>query len=97
MIVNRRTFIVKNGRMDEAVEILQSPRDFMENVPPHRMYVSAMGTFNLLAMELEFENYTEYEAFWIAFGKASGRPAMMEKWFDVTLEGGTNEIWELVE
>ena len=96
MIVNRRTFNVKKGRIREAVELLKTPLDFLDSKPlTMRIYISNIGTFDQVAFEQEFENLTEYEKSVSAFAAAPGTPALMEKWLDVTLEGGTNEIWIL--
>ena len=95
MIVNRRTFKVTDP--DKAVALLKGPNDYLGTLPTFRIYSSNIGTWNLVVLEQEFENLTEYEKFWDNFSKAPETPALMEEWQKVTLPGGTNEIWNLEE
>ena len=80
MIVNRRTFKVKKGRMQEAATLLRTGGDYMDNIPPYRIYTSSIGTFNLLVLEQEFENLAAYEKFWNAHNTAPETPALMGLW-----------------
>ena len=95
MIVNRRTFVVKRGCMEEAVALLVADRERIGG--KHRIYVSNIGPFDTIAIELEGENLEEYEKGWAEWGATPEAATFLEKWHDLTESGGTNEIWTLVE
>ena len=59
MIVNRTTVTVKQGRMQELVELLNEGRKQIGYKV--RLYQSDLGTRNQLAYELEFEDMAAYE------------------------------------
>jgi len=91
MFVNRRTFIAKRGKMDEAIAFVKEGMDW-----PHaaRVYASDLGLFDTFAVEFEFENLAEYERL-MKEAMATATPEWWEKWFSLTENGGTNEIWRL--
>ena len=95
MIVNRLTVTVKQGRMQEVVELLNEGRKQVGFKV--RLYQSDLGNRNQIAYELEFEDYAAYDKFWKEWFALPETPAFLEKWNDITEAGGTNEIWWLVE
>lgn len=96
MLVNRRTFMVKTGRVEEAAKLLKAGEKYHKHVPTNRIYISDIGTYNQVVLELEFENMTEYERFWAEWEASPDLEAFMKKWHKVT-KGGISEIWQLVE
>jgi hypothetical protein len=99
MIVNRRTFHVKPGCESQAVEWLSNEAKaekarggFLGHV---RIYVTSIGQFDQVAFEIEFESLAEYETFWATWGARPTTPALMEKWYELIVSGGTNEVWDL--
>jgi hypothetical protein len=95
MIVNRRTFIVKRGHMDEVIALIQA--EFKRTNTAPRLYVPETGTFNTIAMEWEIENLADYEKSWAEYFASPETAKFMEKWNELTETGGTNEIWKLVK
>jgi hypothetical protein len=97
MIVNRRTFDVKPGRMQEAVELVRKAQAALREdglTGAIRSYVSRIGTLGQLSTEGEYESLTEYGKVWARFSARPTTPAFMEKWYEV-VKGGTNEIWTI--
>jgi hypothetical protein len=101
MIVNRRTFIVKPGLEQTAIEWLQQEIAAEQARGPlpgkWRVYYSSIGRFNQLAFESEYESLAAYEQFWATW---FSRPECQEanRQFIKLLEsGGTNEIWTLID
>jgi hypothetical protein len=98
MIVNRRTFVVKGGRTDDAKVLTQ---ESLRAKPigmtrPLRWYVIEFGPWDHLALETEFETLAEYErltAEWLA----NLSPEFWKRWNEVMTIGGSNELWTLVE
>ena len=61
MLVNRRTWVVKRGRMREALELFKVEGKRIDSHTPMRLYAPNIGSFDLLALELEFESLEAYE------------------------------------
>ena len=95
MIVNRRTFVVKRGCMEDIVALCIAERE--RSILPYRIYVPEIGPFDVIAFEFEFENLQEYERAWAEWLGAPDAAEFMAKWYDLTEPGGTNEIWTLAE
>jgi hypothetical protein len=97
MIVNRRTFAMKRGCMEEVVALVKA--DWERNSWPHarRLYTPNIAPFGVMVVELEFENLAEYEKSWAEWFASPEGVAFMEKWVTLTRSSGTNEIWNLVE
>jgi hypothetical protein len=95
MIVNRRTFIVKKGKMDELVALLVNSRPNEEY--RSRIYHSMFGPFDTVAVEFEAR---DMEGLNRAFEEASSDTdwgEFMTKFDELTVPGGSNEIWMLAE
>jgi hypothetical protein len=97
MLVNRRTFIVKNGCWDEAVAMAVAEVQRVGFPRATRLYVPKIGPFSTLVFEAEFESLAEYEKFWAEYFASPEGVAFNEKLDTVTESGGTNEIWALVD
>lgn len=98
MIVNRRTFNVKQGHMDELLALLKAAKEqFSTSAHAWRNYAPEIGRFDVLAMEFEYESLQQYEEDWAEWGTTPESAAFLEKWYQLTESGGSNEIWRLVE
>jgi hypothetical protein len=81
--------------MKEAVALQVAERE--RTGIASRIYISSIGPFDILAVELEGENLEEYEKGWAEYFASPEAAQFLEKWYKVTETGGTNEIWNLVE
>jgi hypothetical protein len=95
MIVNRRTNIVKTGRLEEAAALAKAERERLDG--QWRIYVSNIGPYDTIAHEFWFESLQEYETSWSEWFATPEADAFLEKWNDLIEPGGANEIWNLVE
>lgn len=95
MIVNRRIFISKQGQEEKVVEVLKSGLAFLPYQPAYRLYISDIGPFNQIALEIEFKDLAEYERFWTGATENSTED-WWKAWFSATDTGGHNEIWKLM-
>ena len=95
MIVNRVSVTVKQGRMEELVELLKEGRK--QGGYNARLYQSHLGNRDQIAYEFEFEDYAAYDKFWTEWYALPDTPAFLEKWNEITKAGGTNELWWLIE
>jgi hypothetical protein len=101
MYINRRTFPMKQGAMEPAIELF---KDLVKDgkaanlpVAPRevKLLTAYFGPFDLLVMEVEFEDLASYESYW---GEVFGHPLMVaffEKWNTLNNGGGANELWEV--
>jgi hypothetical protein len=94
MIVNRRTFIAKQGQAEKVVEILRNGLEFVPFKPSYRLYISDIAPFSLVALEVEFKDLAEYDRFWTGATEKSTE-SWWKAWFEATDNGGQNEIWKL--
>jgi hypothetical protein len=94
MIVNRRTFVAKRGHLQEAVALLKQEADKMGMGDSGRIYVPEIAPFDFIATEMEFKDWDAYHKFW---GEWSPGEAFWTRWYALTENGGTNEVWRLVE
>lgn len=101
MIVNRRTFNVKVGCMEEAVALvlgeIAADSERGGYTGRIRVYTSSIGTFDQMAVEWEYQDLAEYEEMWAEWAALPTTAAFMQKWIELVKEGGTNEIWDLAE
>jgi hypothetical protein len=94
MIVNRRTFVAKRGQYQAAVGMLKEAKEIASNPDSMRIYVPEIAPFDIIAVELEFEDWEQYHKFWAEWSPGE---AFWEKWYALTNNGGTNEVWNLVD
>ena len=97
MIVNRLTFRVKPGCMEEVLKMVKAERAKLDNPKMARIYTPNIGRFDLLVEDLEFENLAEFDKFWTAWGSKPETAEFMEKWETLVETGGFGEIWNLEE
>ena len=98
MIVNRRTFVVKRGRIDEFLALIEEGREqSSSSARAFRVYTPDISSFDEVALEWEYESLGEYERDWAEWGTTPESAALQERVYDLTETGGTNEIWRLVE
>jgi hypothetical protein len=95
MIVDRRTFIVDRGRMETAVGMLTAQRADAPHA--YRIYTPIIGPFDRITVELEFESLAELEQFWNGWFARPETATFFERWHQLSLSGGENTVWQLVE
>ncbi len=96
MIVDRRTFDIKAGHLEEAVQLLMADVKRVGN-PTVRYYTSQTGRINTLVIEHEHESLAAYEHFWHTWTTAPEAKVFLEKWQPLNETSGTHELWTLVE
>ena len=97
MLVNRLMYPVKLGCMEELVELTKAERERAKHPNASRIYTSHLGTHDVLAIEIEFENFEEYERYWTEWNASPEAAVFMEKFIRLTERGYINEIWRLIE
>ena len=93
MIVERWTFIVKQGCWDKFADLLKARR--AQGGSNYRIYTCTFGTRSRMAIEREAESMADIEQFWATWSKTPEAAAFTEQ-FNVLTEPGTiREIWTL--
>ena len=95
MIVNRRTFVVKKGCSEKVVELLRTVTHGMSEPSVVRIYEWFISPSDQVTWEAEFENMEAYSKFsdeWVA---SPGRSKILKQFEELTVSGGTSEIWRL--
>jgi hypothetical protein len=94
MIVERHTWVVKRGCMDKLVALLKEEN--AESRMTIRAYTPNVGKKGIFTVEFEFESLAEMEkagAEWRLMPETAG---FLQKWNELTEQGGTSEILNLV-
>jgi hypothetical protein len=97
MIVQRITYKVKPGHVEEAVALAREQKARYVGVVPVRFYAPGLSPPYTIAVEFEFENLAALDALWTRMGTDPDWAAFMEKWTALLASGGTNNTWTLVE
>jgi len=99
MLINRRTFNVRPGCMEEIIQLVKDIGRDVGSLPSGaretRLSTALFGPFDVLVTEVEFENMEQYQQYW---NEAFSHPAatkFFETWDKLIAGGGTNEIWEV--
>jgi hypothetical protein len=98
MIVDRRTWNIKLGHHQEAVDLVKAEFAALKErgaCPPFRIYVSRIGQWGQIAAEYEFENLAAQEKFWAEWRPSN--PKFIEEWFGLNRGEIQIEVWDLVE
>jgi hypothetical protein len=95
VIVNRRTFIAKQGCVQGLLDVLKAELETNPSPVPCRVYASSIARFDQVAVEWEFESLAAYEKFWADWFARPETPAFMDSWYPLNETGGKNEIWTL--
>jgi hypothetical protein len=97
MLVNRRTWVVKRGRMQEALELFKAEGKRINSPITNRLYAPSIGAFDLLALESEYESLEAFEKDFAGYYASPEGTAFQEKLYELTEVGGGDEFWVLVE
>ena len=97
MIVHRATIKVKVGCMDKIVELTKA--EFARSGDAHkwRLYTFKLGSYDILAYEVEFEDLAELDKFWTTWYATPEAAEYFKKIVGLREAGGGEEVWNLVE
>ena len=98
MLVNRRTFLVKPGKMEEVKGLIVDyahERGLLSSGSDQRLSTALVGPLDVLVLESDHENLAAFEQFWTEAFDHPGAEAFFQKWNTLIESGGTNEIWEV--
>jgi hypothetical protein len=96
MIVRRATFNVKQGCMQEFVALVLAEGEKV-GPPNTRVYTPYAGPRDVLAIKWEFENLEAHDKFWTDWWARPETATFLEKWYELTERGGTDELGNLAQ
>jgi hypothetical protein len=101
MLLDRRVYIVKLGKMAEVLELLRAEQARMQQAydlsGATRNYVNVIAPHNHLVVEAEWNNLAEWEAVWSAWQASPEKVVFLKKWLPLLEPGGWGELWQLVD
>lgn len=92
-IVNRRTVLVRFGKMQELLQLLLAQREIGKT--PFEIATALYGPVDTLAMDFTFESIAAHDQAWAEWSASEQAGPFLEKWFELIEVGLTNEIWEV--
>ena len=99
MIVNRRVWGIKSGRVQDAVALLRkenaAERERGGYAGPIRMYISTSDEFDQIAAEYEYADLAECKKLWALWASRPTTPAFVEAWHALRIGEETDEIWAI--
>jgi GrpB-like predicted nucleotidyltransferase (UPF0157 family) len=96
MLAHRRTWLIKGGCMDEALEMIQRAVDiFKEHGHVGRAYSSHRGPTDVIVWEEDWANEEEHERFWVQLRADPEVTEWFERWHTLVERGGSQEVWHL--
>ena len=95
MVINRRTFNMNKGSMEAAIQLIKDTVAELHSEKSPRLSTAFFGPFDVLCMEVEFENLEQYEKYWKDLFARPEMERFFEKWDQMTAPGGANELWEV--
>ena len=100
MISYRTTWIIKQGRMEEALELLnaesQSVGHLISGNAAIRVYTPDISP-NVLVFEDVFGSVEDHERFWAAYNKTPQAATFWPKWAELVERSIGTERWHLEE
>ena len=94
MFVERNTQYVKQGCMDEAIQLFLSYKSWWtDRKIPVRYYTPVFGPLSVLVFEVEYESIAAYEKLEKELVSSPEFAELSPKWLELTERGGTTEGW----
>ena len=91
MYINRRTFKVKHGAMEEAVKLVKA--EIERTGWKGTVYTAEFGPFDVMVVDFSTESLEDYEKSSSEWDASPEAAKFFEKWYTLTERGGTNELW----
>ena len=97
MLAYRTTYMIKQGQMQKALELLtnESKRSKLAR-PPVRIYTPSISP-NVLVLEMDSETEEAYDAFWAAYSKDEGAAPFWKEWNKILERKLSDERWKVTE
>jgi hypothetical protein len=95
MIVERYTFHVKSGKVQDAIEWANEGRKNVWSQVPTKIYSSMIGPWNTIVIENEFEDFADREKSQNQVGTSGAWADWIAKWDELIDGHGKNEIWNV--
>jgi hypothetical protein len=81
--------------MQDLVAMMKAEQARLNLPITFRVYTPRIAPFSQVVAEWEYESLEAYDKFWEEWSARPETAQFMEKWNELTENGGTNEIWNL--
>ena len=95
MVVQRNTFVVKQGKMMKAIDLVKQA---FEIAPPpgiYRLYTDFVGQSNMMAWEIEFEDLAAFQKGYEEMFSNEDLAEIGAQMSDLVTGEGRSEIWHV--
>ena len=96
MITNCRTVQVKQNCMDSFAARIHAEAIRSQLEGRFRIYKSDLGIRNILALEIDFDDFAAYDTFWRHWATDLATPEFGLKYDSMVEHDLTNEVWDRV-
>jgi len=100
MFAYRTTWMIKQGQMEAALELLNAESTQAKHLIPKnavlRAYTPELSP-NVLVFEDAFDSVEDHERFWAAYNKTPQAAAFWPKWAELVERSVGTERWHLAE
>jgi hypothetical protein len=100
MFAYRTTWIVKEGRMEEALDLLNAESEQAKHLIPEnavlRAYTPDLSP-NVLVFENAFDSLEDHARFWTAYNATPQAAVFWPKWHELVERAVGTERWHLAE
>ena len=100
MFAYRTTWIVKQGKMKEALELLNAESEKSKHLIPEgaimRAYTPDLSP-NVLVFEDAFDSAEDHDQFWAAYNETPQAAAFWQKMHELVERSAGTERWHLTE
>jgi len=93
MILERRTYIPKLGKVNELVDMIKEGHGILDYSPKFRVLTPQVGPFGVVVHEIEYQDWEEREKFNTDLLKSGKWQPFLERWNQIVKQGGGNEFW----
>jgi hypothetical protein len=97
VIVERCTYTVKNGRTQEAADVIKQLWSQADSSVVHRIYTPIIGPYDVVYQEIEFVDMEARTQFSATAPTDPMWDELIEKWRALRVSGGGSEILRLAE
>jgi hypothetical protein len=97
MILERRTYIPKLGKVEEVVDLIKEAHGILDTSPSFRVLTPQVGPFGVVVHEIEHEDWEAREKFGADLARSDEWAGFLVRWRENVEQGGGNEFWTVRE
>ena len=89
--IERRTFTIERGRLDEAIQLVKAEVERIHNTNAY-LFTAVYGSFDALILDTRDNDAKAIEKWWDEWGATPEAAAFQDKWAPLVVTG-KRELW----